>query len=191
MAHSWRVRRVGAHSKPRRARARLTVSVERPPRVRRWFCHGSFQRIHTTATQVNQPPPPPPPPFDTATTTAHLYAVYPTKPPISKRGEAFLKVSAGLAAGAGSGSRRARAATRRTLSNVHEHTLYTPPTAIDNCYTCPPCLALTNRRPCATARRGVLVSAPDALVAGPAGPEIAGTICPSNSVSMNCEGRSG
>jgi len=121
MAHSWRVRRVGAHSKPRRARARLTVSVERPPRVRRWPCHGSFQRIHTTATQVNQPPPPPPP-FDTATTTAHLYAVYPTRPPISKRGEAFLKVSAGLAAGAGSGSRSARAATRRTLSNVHEHT---------------------------------------------------------------------
>ena len=128
MAHSWRVRRVGARSKPRRARARLTVSVERPPRVRRWPCHGSFQRIHTTATQVNQPPPPPPP-FDTATTTAHLYAVYPTRPPISKRGEAFLKVSAGLAAGAGSGSRSARAATRRTLSNVHEHTLHTPPTA--------------------------------------------------------------
>lgn len=186
MAHSWRVRRVGAHSKPRRARARLTVSVERPPRVRRWPCHGSFQRIHTTATQVNQPPPPPPP-FDTATTTAHLYAVYPTRPPISKRGEAFLKVSAGLAAGAGSGSRSARAATRRTLSNVHEtYTVHTT-----NCYTCPPCLALTNRRPCATARRGVLVSAPNALVAGPAGPEIAGTICPSNSVSMNCEERSG
>jgi hypothetical protein len=123
-----------------------------------------------------------------ATTTARLYAVYPTRPPISKRGEVLHGGKRGASGGRGgpreSESTSGDASTFRlglATFNVQEHALYTPPT----CYICPPCLALTNHMPCATAHAGVLVSGPDALVAGPVGPEIPGTICPFNTVRVH------